>query len=280
MYRQFDSDKKRKKLFDYNNFATDDIWDRPSALETMLRERETTDRLHSIFLDPPNRIATNGEVYFDEINNKVYRGNMNGTWTEATELDPVIIKHLFARILKQDSLNIWGAGGEPVSRFTTFTEDALKIWGLGIDALAGSGIMKNDRGRGSISHPGHTLNGLFDLGYLLGKLFPNPSMMYPWLLEFQLRLKYGAPKPQSLDTNATVPSDPEMRLMSLYNYTATDVIGWNRSQLDKKKAKDTIVIPKDSVKINDINRKNRLKALEERDAKNNELQKKLDYYKP
>jgi hypothetical protein len=174
MYRQFDSDKKRKKLFDYNNFMQDDIWSRPNALDKMLGERQTTNHHHSIFSNPPNRIAIGGEVYFDEIHNKVYRGNMNGTWTEATELEPIIIKHLFVTIVKQDALIIKGVGG---------------------DAVAGSGIMKNDRGRGSIDFPGHTYNGLFDLGYLLGKLFPNPSMMYPWLLEFQLRLKYDTPKP-------------------------------------------------------------------------------------
>lgn len=279
MHSQFESDKKRKKLFDYNNFMENDIWGRPSALNKMLGERKTTNH-HSIFSEPPNRTAIGDEVYFDEIHNKVYRGNMNGTWTEATELEPVVIKHLFATIVKQDALNIWGAGTGTVARTTTFTEDALKFWGLGIDAVIGSGNMKNDRGRGSIDHPGHTFNGLFDLGYLLGKLFPNPSMMYPWLLEFQLRLKYGAPKLQSSDPKTTVTSDPEMRLMELYNYSATDVIGWNRSQLDKKKAKDTAVVPKDSVKINDINLKNYKKATQERNAKNHELQKKLDYYKP
>ncbi|MBF7091186.1 hypothetical protein IUY40_06505 [Flavobacterium sp. ALJ2] len=254
MYRQFDSDKKRKKLFDYNNFMQDDIGDKPSALNKML----TTNHHHSIFSNPPNRIATGGEVYFDEIDNKVYRGNMNGTWTEATELEPVIIKHLFATIVKQDGLNIWG---------------------LGIDAVAGSGNIKNDRGRGSISHPGHTYNGLFDLGYLLGKLFPNPSMMYPWLLEFQLRLKYGTPKPQSSDTKATVPSDPEMHIMALYNYSATDAFGGNPSQLHKTKAKDTAVQVSQNEIINKMNDRNLKEAEKERDVKNIELQKKLDYYK-
>ncbi|MCV9932153.1 hypothetical protein OIU80_07650 [Flavobacterium sp. LS1R47] len=256
MYKQFDSDKK--KLFDYNNFTQDDIWDRPNALNKMLGERQTTNHHHSIFSNPPNRIAIGDEVYFDEIHNKVYRGNMNGTWTEATELEPVIIKHLFATIINQDGLNIWALGG---------------------DAVAGSGNIKNDRGRGSISHPRHTYNGLFDLSYLLGKLFPNPSMMYPWLLEFQLRLKYGTPKPQSSDTKATVSSDPEMHIMALYNYGATDAFGRNPSQLHENKIKDTTVEVSQKAAINRINEENRKKAEKERDAKNRKLQQQLDYYK-
>lgn len=255
MNRHFESDKKKNKnLFDYNNFMDDDIWDRPSVLEKMLGERKTKD----FFSNPPSRTATGGEVYFDEVDNKIYRGNMNGTWTEATELNPVVIKHLIATIVKQDGRNFWGVGG---------------------DAVAGSGNMKNDRGRGSIDFPGHSYNGLFELGYLLGKLFPNPSMMYPWLLEFQLRLKYGTPKPQSSDTKTTVPPDPEMHLMELYNYTATDVFGGNPSQLHETKAKDTAVEVSQKGTINRINEENRRKAEKERDAKNDEFQKKLDYYK-
>jgi hypothetical protein len=277
MYKQFDSDKK--KLFDYNNFTQDDIWDRPNALDKMLGERQTTNHHHSIFSNPPNRIAIGDEVYFDEIHNKVYRGNMNGTWTEATELEPAIIKHLFATIINQDAITIWGASRDTVARTTTFTEDGLNIWALGIDAVAGSGNIKNDRGRGSISHPGHTYKGLFDLSYLLGKLFPNPSMMYPWLLEFQLRLKYGTPKPQSSDTKATVSSDPEMHIMALYNYGATDAFGGNPSQLHENKIKDTTVEVSQKAAINRINEENRKKAEKERDAKNRKLQQQLDYYK-
>jgi hypothetical protein len=67
--------------------------------------------------------------------------------------------------------------------------------------------------------------------------------------------------------------------MELYNYSATDVIGWNRSQLHEKKTKDTAVISSRAGRIDEINEENRRKAENERDAKNDELQKKLDYYK-
>ena len=40
----------------------------------------------------PNRKATAGEMAFDDSDNTAYRGNEDGTWTQASSLDGVVIK--------------------------------------------------------------------------------------------------------------------------------------------------------------------------------------------
>lgn len=260
MFRQ-----SERNPFDKNEFMKDDIQERKDFFGKMLDARKTKSHYDTIFSPRdnffstgPKRSATEGELYFDSNDNTIYRGNRDGSWTKATQLSEVVVTNLIGRIVKSDAIRVFGFGG---------------------DAVAGSGNLRNDRGSGSIPSPGHDLNTTFDLGYLLGKLFPNPSMMIPWLLEFELRLKYGTPNKQSSAPKNTNSTDPEMIIMSLYNYSATDVFGGNHSQVHEKKVKDTAVEPSQKGNIEQMNSRAYKKATQERDANNRELQKKLDYYK-
>ncbi|MBS7231470.1 hypothetical protein KHA90_10590 [Flavobacterium psychroterrae] len=246
-------------------FDNDDFWERKDATGQMLEARKSNNRHESLFssdykffTDGPNRIAFEGELYFDSKENTIYRGNRDGTWTKATQLSEVVVTNLIAKLATSDGIRIFGYGGDPI---------------------AGSGNLGNDRGSGSFSAPGHDFNTCLDLGYLLGKLFPNSSMMNPWLLEFENRLKYSTPNNQPpISKNATI-SDPEMILMSLYNYKSTDVFGGNHSVVHEKKIKDTLVNPSQKEDIDIINEHNRKEAEKEMKYKNREFQKKLDNFK-
>ncbi|MDA6072435.1 hypothetical protein NJT12_22675 [Flavobacterium sp. AC] len=174
-----------------NPFDSDDIWEKRDAIGEMLEARKINNRHenlfsfdHNFFTDGPNRIASEGELYFESKNNTIYRGNKDGTWTKATQLSEVVVQNLIAKVSTSDGIRVFGYGGDPI---------------------AGSGNLGNDRGSGSFDAPGHNFNTYFDLGYFLGKLFPNSSTMNPWLLEFEMRLKYGTPI-----------SNPQFQKMQLY----------------------------------------------------------------
>lgn len=246
-------------------FDNDDIWDRKDAIGEMLEARKSKGRNDSLFsirdnffAEGPNRRAFEGELYFESKDNTIYRGNKDGSWTKATQLSEIVVKNLIGTLVQSDGIRVFGFGADPI---------------------AGSGDLGNDRGSRSFDAPGHDFNTCFDLGYLLGKLFPNPSMMHPWLLEFEMRLKYGTPKTQApVSKNATI-SDPVMITMSLYNYRTTDPFGINLSAIQEKKIKDTTVDISQKDKFNQINNRAYKKATQEQEAKNVEFQKKLDYYK-
>jgi hypothetical protein len=248
-----------------NPFDNDDIWERKDAIGKMLEARKSKDHYDTLFsirdnffADGPNRRAFEGELYFESKDNTIYRGNRDGSWTKATQLSEVVVKNLIGTLVQSDGIRVFGFGSDPI---------------------AGSGDLGNDRGSGSFDAPGHDLNTCFDLGYLLGKLFPNSSMMYPWLLEFELRLKYGIPKTQPQVSKNAISSDPEMILMSLYNYRATDVFGGNLSEIHVKKLKDTLVDPSQKDAIDKFNSDNRKEAEKEMQYKNREFQRKIDYFK-
>ena len=67
--------------------------------------------------------------------------------------------------------------------------------------------------------------------------------------------------------------------MKLEDYFATGTEGWNKSEIKKNKSRDTTVVKKDSVKINSMNRKNYLRAKEQKNANNKKLQERINYYK-
>lgn len=250
---------------DRDPFDSDAIWESKDEIGKMLEARKGNNHRNALFSpqdnffsDGPNRRACEGELYFDSRDNTIYRGNSDGSWTKATQLSEVVVQNLIGTLVKSDGIRVFGYGSDPI---------------------AGSGNLGNDRGYGSINSPGTDFNTAFDLGYLLGKLFPNSSMMYPWLLEFELRLKYGTPKRlEPVSVNATS-SDPEMILMSLYHYRATDPFGVNLSVIQERKLRDTIVDQSQIDKINELNNTSRQKAEQERDIKNDEFLKKLEYYK-
>ncbi|WP_316633433.1 hypothetical protein [uncultured Flavobacterium sp.] len=259
MFRDRFGKSKNRSPFD------NDIWERKDAIGEMLEARKNNDRhdilfsIHDNFFgDGPNKIAIEGELYFESKDNTIYRGNSDGSWTKATQLSEVVVKNLIGTLVQSDG---------------------IRVFGFGTDPIAGSGNLENDRGSGSINTPGHDFNTCIDLGYLLGKLFANLSMMYPWLLEFELRLKYGTPNMQPPVSKNTISSDPEMILMSLYNYRATDIFGGNLSGVHEKKIKDTLVAPSQKDDIDRINSRNRIEAEKEMEYKNREFQKKLDHFK-
>ncbi|OXG03093.1 hypothetical protein BC749_1011121 [Flavobacterium araucananum] len=259
MFRDRFGENKNRNPFD------NDIWERTDAIGEMLEARKSKDRYenlfsfhHNFFADGPNTIASEGELYFESKDNTIYRGNKDGSWTKATQLSEVVVRHLIGTLVQSDGIRVFGFGADPI---------------------AGSGNLGNDRGSGSINTPSHDFNTCIDLGYLLGKLFPNSSMMYPWLLEFELRLKYGAPNTNSSVSKNAISSDPEMILMPLYNYKATDIFGGNLSGVHEKKIKDTTVDPSQKDDIERINSRNRKEAEKEMEYKNREFQKKINNYK-
>lgn len=66
--------------------------------------------------------------------------------------------------------------------------------------------------------------------------------------------------------------------MKLEEYSATSTDAWNKSQLDKKERDTTVNASQKSV-INRMNKMNRTRAEQQKESNNNELQKKIDYYK-
>lgn len=224
------------------NKDSDDVWERKDAFGKILEARKSKDHRSTLFSpqdnffsDGPNRRAYEGELYFDSKDNTIYRGNNDGSWTKATQLSEVVVQNLIGTLVKSDGIRVFGYGSDPI---------------------AGSGNLGNDRGYGSINSPGTDFNTAFDLGYLLGKLFPNSSMMYPWLLEFELRLKYGTPKNQEpVSVNATS-SDLETIDMPLYHYDIMDT-PQNKLQVGAPGHHDTTVTRSQSKSIDLINAKNK-----------------------
>lgn len=254
---------KNKNPFHKDDFMSDNIWERKDAIGEMLDARKSKNSFDSFsssnnfFADGPNRRATEGELYFESKDNTIYRGNRDGSWTKATQLSEVVVKHLVRVGIKSDGIRVFGFGADPI---------------------AGSGNIVNDRGSGSIDTPGHDFNTCIDLGNLLGNLFPKSSLMFPWLLELEMRLKYGVPDRQPLVTKNATLSDPDSIRMELYRYKATDAVGVTKSAINEKKLKDTTIHISQKDKLNQINDRALQKATQEQEAKNLEFQKRLDYY--
>jgi hypothetical protein len=90
MFRSLESGKeKERNPFDKEDFLKNDIWERTDVLGKMLEARETKDPYENFFPDGPNRIALEGEVYYNPVNKKIYLGNKNGSWSIVNGLKEV-----------------------------------------------------------------------------------------------------------------------------------------------------------------------------------------------
>jgi len=87
----------------------------------------------------------------------------NQIHTPEFQLDEVLITNETG-IGDEEEENLWEEEGN-------IEQDGLVIWGFGADPEAGSGDIKNDRGKGSIQADGHDFNTLFDFGKLIGEFF-------------------------------------------------------------------------------------------------------------
>ncbi|KQO21710.1 hypothetical protein ASF10_13250 [Flavobacterium sp. Leaf82] len=238
---------RNRNPFDKDDFMNNDIWKRKDAIGEMLEARKSKNSFdhfsssNNFFADGPNRRATEGELYFESKDNTIYRGNRDGSWTKATQLSEVVVKHLVSIGIKSDGIRVFGFGADPI---------------------AGSGNIKNDRGSGSIDTPGHDFNTCFDLGNLLGKLFPKSSLMFPWLLELEMILKYGIPDRQPLVTKNATLSDPDSIRMPLYHYEIMEMPN-NDPQVAAPAHHDTTVIASERNIINKMNEEN-FKKMEEK----------------
>lgn len=249
---------RNRNPFDKDNFMSDDIWKRKDVIGEMLEARKSRNGFDlfsssdNFFADGPNRRATEGELYFESKDNTIYRGNRDGSWTKATQLSEVVVKHLVSIGIKSDGIRVFGFGADPI---------------------AGSGNIKNDRGSGSIDTPGHDFNTCFDLGNLLGKLFPKSSLMFPWLLELEMILKYGIPDRQPLVTKNATLSDTDSIRMPLYHYGVLDISN-NEPRAAEVGHHDTTIVRSQKNKINQINARN-LKEAEQKSDLIKDQRKKI-----
>ena len=137
---------------------------------------------------------------------------------------------------------------------STISGDGIKVWGVGGDAIAGSGDVSNDRGSASMDMPGHDFNSLFDFGQLIGKgvdwLFGNDKAP---------AATTGTPTTTTTQTT-TSPTDPVTA--QRVDYTATDPIRGNPSQVHTPNGRDTVVQRKDLPKVNELNNRDLKKAQE------------------
>ena len=74
-------------------------------------------------------------------------------------------------------------------------------------------------------------------------------------------------------------SDVEKVQVKLNSYSATGTEGWNKSEIKEGKSRDTAVVPSQAGTIDRMNKQRYKKAVQEKNAKNRELQKKINYYK-
>ncbi|SHL25844.1 hypothetical protein [Flavobacterium chilense] len=92
MFRKVECGKEKKRdPFDKSDFLKENIWERKDTLSVKLKKRETKDHHDNFFSTVPHRVALEGEIYFSSADNKIYRGNKDGTWTQSSVLDEVIV---------------------------------------------------------------------------------------------------------------------------------------------------------------------------------------------
>lgn len=142
--------------------------------------------------------------------------------------------------------------------YESSSSDGIRVFGLGLDAGAGSGDLGNDRGSGSIDadrNGAGKVADLMNLGNQLGDLIMGYLMSNPTAIGMGIRLKYGNSNSQST-TETTTPSGSGMIEMQIQNYSTTDPIRGNDSQVHTGKPRDTSVVPSDSARINSLNKQN------------------------
>ncbi|WP_319802356.1 RHS repeat-associated core domain-containing protein [Flavobacterium sp. N502540] len=146
------------------------------------------------------------------------------------------------------------------------SSDGLRIFGVGGDAVAGSGDLGSDRGSGSIQADTGDQGTLLDLGQMLGSLLMDGLMANPLTMSIGISLKYGDSKKEST-TESTMSTSPEMINMQIQNYSTTDPIRGNDSQVHVGKPRDTSVLPSDSAMINTLNKQNYKAKMQEAQRK-------------
>ncbi|KFF10058.1 RHS repeat-associated core domain-containing protein [Flavobacterium hydatis] len=90
-------------------------------------------------------------------------------------------------------------------------------------------------------------------------------------------IKGGGEGNSSTMSTAATP-EGEMITMKLEKSSATSTESWNKSEV-RKQTKDTSVSPSQKEVITRMNKMNARRAEQEKDSNNEELQKKIDYYK-
>ncbi|WP_430408239.1 RHS repeat-associated core domain-containing protein [Flavobacterium olei] len=138
------------------------------------------------------------------------------------------------------------------------SSDGIRVFGAGGDPVAGSGDLGSDRGSGSIDADttgGGVLSDLLNLGDVLGNLFNSFLMSNPTTIGLGLKLQYGGSNNQPA-TESTSPTNPQMIDMQIQNYSTTDPLRGNDSQVHVGKPRDTSVVPSDSARINSLNKQN------------------------
>lgn len=109
-----------------------------------------------------------------------------------------------------------------------------------------------------------------------GLYFKNAWDLWVKVENIESVAKSGTVTPGTIETQN---AEPVMIEIHIPNYYATGTEGLNKSEVNSGKGKDTSVVPRDSSIVKNIVRRNYLKAKQQRDANNRDLQRKIDYYK-
>lgn len=136
------------------------------------------------------------------------------------------------------------------------SSDRIRIFGVGGDAVAGSGDFDGDRGTGSIQADTGDQGTMFDFGQMLGDFLMNGLIANPLTMNIGLNLMYGGDSKKESATENKTSTSPEMIDMQIQNYSTTDPIRGNDSQVHVGKPRDTSVVPSDSARINSLNKQN------------------------
>ena len=193
------------------------------------------------FVDPDGRAPSdwkrniNGQVVYDKTLTSTSPLGFGETYVGKTYEDVTLFGvcglNTYNYYQEDGSIISFGGNfqGESPTEFGRITGDGIRVWGVGGDAIAGNGVVQgNDRGSGSIDHPGHDFNSLFDFGQLIGDGIN-------WLL--------GNDKPTSKSTQSSTTNVPTVENLESVKYRETTGKGSRTGNmiLPDFRVRDTVV---------------------------------------
>ena len=164
---------------------------------------------------------------------------------------------------------VFTLNGEPMQSpdvsFKTTTTDGTRVFGYGGDVVAGSGIINNDRGSGSIEadNPAGDVGMLYDLGQLIGGLVES-NPLYIVAKAILSSDQNSNESTMSSDTN----SEPKTVNVERQNWSATPPLPNNPSVLHKGVSTILNVTEGEAQQIEKLNKADSLREIEKRDSYN------------